>query len=44
MHGLGAVGSQDAAVLPDASRDGQTGLVSHGFREGELEDGGEVKG
>lgn len=36
MHGFGAVWSQDAAILPHASRDGQSGLIPHGFREREL--------
>ncbi|KAK5601665.1 hypothetical protein CRENBAI_022230 [Crenichthys baileyi] len=36
MHGFGAVWSQDAAVLPHASCDGQSGLIPHGFGERQL--------
>ena len=36
MHSLGAVRAQDTAVLSHAPRDGQPGLVPHGFGEGEL--------
>lgn len=36
MHSFGAVWSQDAAVLPHTSRDGQTGLVPHGFGKRQL--------
>lgn len=36
VDGLWTVGGQHPAVLPDAARDGQTGLVPHGFCEGEL--------
>uniref|UniRef100_A0A8C8DWH1 14-3-3 protein epsilon n=1 Tax=Oryzias sinensis TaxID=183150 RepID=A0A8C8DWH1_9TELE len=33
VDGLWTVGGQHPAVLPDAARDGQTGLVPHGFCE-----------
>ena len=37
VHGLGTVGRQHPAVLPDAACDGQTGLVPHGFSKCELQ-------
>lgn len=36
VDGLGAVGRQNPAVLPDAAGDGQPSLVPHGFCEGQL--------
>lgn len=39
VHGLRAVWRQDTPIFPQAARDWQAGLVSHGFREGELEKG-----
>lgn len=36
VDGLRTVGGQHPAVLPDTAGDGQTGLVPHGFCEGEL--------
>lgn len=36
VDGLGTVGRQHSAVLPHAARDGQTGLVPHGFCERQL--------
>lgn len=44
MHGFGAVWRQYTAVLPDTSRDGQTGLVPHGFRKRQLHEGESVDG
>jgi len=41
MHGFGAVWRQDAAILPDTSCDGQTGLIPHGFRKRQLRGGQE---
>jgi len=38
VRGLGAVRRRDAAVLPHAARDGQTGLVPHGFGKRQLEE------
>ena len=37
VHGLGAVWRQDTPVFPQAARDRQPSLVSHGFGEGKLE-------
>lgn len=37
VHGLRAVWRQYTPVFPQAARNGQPGLVSHGFGEGELE-------
>ncbi len=36
---LGQSWRQDSPIFPQAARDWQAGLVSHGFREGELEKG-----
>lgn len=36
MHGFWTVWCQDTAILPHTSGDGQTGLVSHGFRKRQL--------
>ena len=41
VNGLGTVGRQHPAVLPDAACDGQTGLVPHGFSKCQLEGGGD---
>jgi len=38
VDGLGTIWRQHPSVLPDAARDGQTGLVPHGFSEGQLGD------
>lgn len=36
VNGLGTVGGQHPAILPNATCDGQSGLVPHGFSKCEL--------